>query len=285
MMPDRWDRIGTIEPAELADPALELQWAAQLLAAAGQTFVAPRADDSHRAMSWDAALGGFLGEAFTDGYPFRLGLRVDDLTLCLIDQTDATLGAMALGGATLDDAYAWLRTGLSQYMGGTGPQIERPGFRIPAHAVGSGARFSTNVGSELTVLAALYGGAAELLSDIAGRTAGASPVRCWPHHFDIATLITLPGGAIDGSARTVGVGMAPRDGGYESWYWYVTPWPYPDVEGLPALRPPARWHTEGWTGAVLRGTDVVATPATRRHDRVAAFLEEGVAAATRALET
>jgi hypothetical protein len=281
---DRWDRIASVAPGDLADAVLELHWATQLVAAAGQTFVTPRGDDSHRAMTWDGTLDGFLGEAFAHGYPFRLGLRVHDLTLHLLDRTDATLGVLPLGGASLDDAYVWLRTGLSQYMGGTGPQIERPEFRPPEHAVGAGARFSTGLGKELGVLAALYGGAAEILDGLAGSTPGASPVRCWPHHFDIATLITLPGATIGDGVRTVGVGMAPMGGGYDTWYWYVTPWPYPDADALPALDPPARWHTEGWTGAVLRGTDVVAAPATRRRGRIVAFIEEAVATATRALE-
>jgi len=280
---DRWDRIASLAPGGLVEAVLELHWATQILAAAGQTFVAPRPDDSHRAMTWDAALGGFLGEAFAHGYPFRVGLRVEDLTLHLLDRTDATLGALPLGGASLDDAYAWLRTGLSQYMGGTGPEIERPEFRPPEHPVGDGARFSTELGEELAVLAALYGGASELLDRLARRTTGASPVRCWPHHFDIATLIALPGAAIPDGARTVGVGMAPMGGGYDTWYWYVTPWPYPDADTLPAIDPPARWHTEGWTGAVLRGADVVAAPATRRRGYVEAFVEGAVAAATRAL--
>jgi len=281
---DRWDRIASVAPGDLAQAVLELHWATQLLAAAGQTFVAPRPDDSHRAMTWDVGLDGFLGESFTRGYPFRLGLRVDDLTLHLLDRTDATLGALALGGETLDDAYVWLRTGLSQYMGGTGPEIQRPEFRPPEHPVGTGARFSTGLAEELAVLAALYGSAAELLDGFAAGTRRASRVRCWPHHFDIATLITVPGAAIDGSARTVGVGMAPMGGGYDAWYWYVTPWPYPDAHMLPALEPPAHWHTDGWTGAVLSGTDVVARPATRRRGLVVAFVGEAVAVATRALE-
>jgi len=281
---DRWDRIAAVAPEALAGAVLELHWATQLLAAAGQTFVASRTDDSHRAMTWDGALDGFLGEAFANGYPFRLGLRVDDMTLHLLDRTDATLGALALGGTTLDDAYAWLRTGLSQYMGGSGPEIERPDFRPPEHPVGAGAPFSTTIEGELAVLAALYGGAAEILYGMAGSTPGASPVRCWPHHFDIATLVTLPGGVIDGSARTLGVGMAPMGGGHDTWYWYVTPWPYPDADTLPELPPPAHWHTEGWTGAVLRGTDILAAPATRRRGRIVAFLEEAGAAATQALE-
>ncbi len=280
---DAWTRLADVPPDALVDATLELHWATRLLAAAGQTFVSPRDDDSHRAMTWDEGLRGFMGEAFTDGYPFRLGLSVEDLTLRLLDRTDATLGELALGGATLDDAYAWLRTGLSQYMGGTGPVIERPDFEIPAHRVGEGRPFSRGPVGERRALAALYGGAAALLDEVVVRTAGASPVRCWPHHFDIATLAVVRPARGTDPARTVGVGMAPMGGGYESWYWYVTPFPYPPAAALPALEAPAAWHVEGWTGAVLRGTDIVAMPDGERRSRVGTFVDAALAAAKAAL--
>jgi len=280
---ESWGHLSAVAPSDLVDATLELHWATQLLAAAGQTFVAPRDDDSHRAMTWDARVGGFLGEGFSEGYPFRLALRVEELTLVLLDRTDAALGELPLGGVTLEDAYAWLRTGLSQYMGGTGPTIERPDFAIPTHAVGEGRAFSTGHVTERSALAALYGSAAGLLGEVVRRTDGATPVRCWPHHFDIATLVQVRPARGDDPARTVGVGMAPMGGGRAHWYWYVTPWPYPPAETLPRISPPASWHTEGWTGAVLPGDDVVATPEGQRRDLVAAFIEEAAAAATRAL--
>lgn len=285
---DVWIRLASVEPGALVDATLELHWATQLLAAAGQTFVAPRGDDSHRAMRWDDTLGGFVGEAFTEGYPFRLALRVEDLTLLLVDRTDAALGELALAGARLEDAYAWLRIGLSQYMGGTGPAIDRPDFDLPAHAVGDGASFSATGAPERMALAALYGAAAELLEEVreevARGTPDATPVRCWPHHFDVATLVHLPSAAGPDGTRTIGVGMAPMGGGYGSWYWYVTPWPYPPAEALPPLSSPGSWHTEGWTGAVLPGSDVVAMPEGERRARVASFVREAIAAAKVALE-
>lgn len=278
--PDSWRHLSAVEPPALREATHELHQAVQLLAAAGQTFVAPRDDDGHRAMTWDASLGGFLGDGFSEGYPFRLGLDVEHLRIVLLDRTDAVLGDLPLGGVTLDDAYVWLRTGLSQYMGGTGPVIERPDFEIPVSPVGEGAPFSTGHAGERRVLTALYASAAELLEEVARSTDGASPVRCWPHHFDIATLVTVRPARGEEPARTVGVGMAPMGGGYESWYWYVTPWPYASAEALAPLTAPAFWHTEGWTGAVLLGADVVAAPERGRRSRVAAFVDEALRAAT-----
>jgi hypothetical protein len=94
-----------------------------------------------------------------------------------------------------------------------------------------------------------------------------SPVRCWPHHFDIATLVSIPGGA-PGEVRTIGVGLSPGDGSYAEPYFYVTPWPAPDGPTLPELPAGAAWHRAGWFGAVLTGTaifhDAEATPPARK---------------------
>ena len=53
-----------------------------------------------------------------------------------------------------------------------------------------------------------------------------------------------------------GAGMTPGDGEYAQPYFYVTPWPYPDIAKLAPLREPAFWHTQGWVGAVIEGTAV-----------------------------
>ena len=102
---------------------------------------------------------------------------------------------------------------------------------------------------------AVLGGLSE---KYAGLEPSPSPVRCWPHHFDIATLISLDAGGGE-ETRSVGVGMTPGDGGYAQPYFYVTPWPYPGATSLPPLREPAFWHTEGWAGAVIEGTALIET--------------------------
>ncbi|MFN8583262.1 MAG: hypothetical protein U0163_20085 [Gemmatimonadaceae bacterium] len=89
-----------------------------------------------------------------------------------------------------------------------------------------------------------------LTSQIAAESAGASEPRCWPHHFDLATLIALPGAP----RRTIGVGVSPGDHYYSEPYIYVGPYPYPPANRLGAL-PSGHWHTDEWTGAVLTATE------------------------------
>lgn len=282
--PDLWDDIGATSPSELEDPTLQLHWALQYLASMGQTFSEPADDDSHRATVWNGGLHAFVSAPMAGPYPFRTALRPADLTLLLVDRTDSVLGALPLQGVLRDEGYEWLSAGVATYLGGALPKIERPEYEMPEHPVSSGQeRFGLDSGDAET-LTALYATAAGILEEIAAARPEASEVRCWPHHFDIATLLTVEDGGSDGDTKTVGIGMAPMGGGYDDWYWYVTPYPYPDdSDALPPIDGPGGWHTEGWTGAVLTADDVLSAPPSERRARVVGFIEGALEAATSAL--
>ncbi len=275
-MSDPWLRATSVAPYELVEPTLQLHWAAQYLASAGQTFVEPRSDDSHRSMTWSHALRSFVGEPLSGPDPIRVALRPLDLTLLLVGPGDDELGTLPLAGRTRDEGYEWLSRAIATYLDGPPPLIERPEYDMPEHPVMRGARFSTGIERELAALEALFAGAAGLLHEIATHRGVASPVRVWPHHFDIAALCALDRDADGTATKTVGIGLAPMGGGYDEWYAYVSPWPSPDPGDLPELEGPAFWHTQGWTGAVLTASNVaVAEPGQRAH-LVARFYEDAI---------
>ena len=77
----------------------------------------------------------------------------------------------------------------------------------------------------------------------------------------------------------MGAGFAPGDESYAEPYFYVTPWPYPDVAELLPLSGGGRWHTEGWVGAVLTSTELVGLGDAAAQRRGAGdFLTEAVEA-------
>lgn len=277
-----WSVVGSVDPIDLADSSLELHWAAQVVASAGQTFVEPRPDDSHRAMRWDFDQRALVSDPFAGSYPFRVALRPADLTLVLLDRTGEALGSLPLAGATRDDAYDWLGIGLATYMGHL-PHLERPEYEMPGHPVAAGLAFGAGHERELGVLSTLYASAAELLEAFVSGRDDASPVRCWPHRFDISTRITVERDGDGRPTKTVGAGLAPRGGGYDSWYWYVTPTPRPDAADLPAIVGPGSWHTDGWTGAVLSARELLTADEAFREAMVRKFLDVSVEAAIRVL--
>lgn len=78
-----------------------------------------------------------------------------------------------------------------------------------------------------------------------------SPLVLWPHHFDISFLWFSTPNADEHSDPHMNFGFAPFSDGIDRPYFYAYAWPLPagiiDVP-LPTL---ARWHTTGWTGAII----------------------------------
>jgi hypothetical protein len=195
---------------------------------AARAWVPAREDDSHTSLTWNTDVPALAGEPFSiAGRPMQIGVRLKDLTLVL--SADGHPNTLPLDGRTFGEAIEWLASfGLDAGL------LNRPlHFTIPEPV----ERFEAVPGCE--ELAGLYSQAANVLEEIRGKWSG-EPVRCWPHHFDIATRI-----------GSTGVGMSPGDGYYADPYYYVTPWPYPPADQLPALDSEGKWHTEGWTGAAL----------------------------------
>jgi len=111
-------------------------------------------------------------------------------------------------------------------------------------------------------------------------------VLCWPHHFDIATLITLDVDEPDPeTARSINVGLSPGDESYDEPYFYVTPWPEPREPEKEVLAGGGLWHKEDFTAAVLpasRLPDLSPTDPDRRAqeqaEQVYAYLRTSIAA-------
>lgn len=110
------------------------------------------------------------------------------------------------------------------------------------------------------------------LRPLAASWPGAAPVRVWPHHFDIGSVLPLGDGHGE-DAPSIGAGLSPGDDGIPEPYLYVTPWPAPPADALPSLPAGGRWHREGWTGAVLTGGEIVAAgEGTAQAEAARAFL-------------
>ncbi len=84
-----------------------------------------------------------------------------------------------------------------------------------------------------------------------------TPVVVWPEHFDLSTL-WYRDGDMDETKAQINVGFAPFSAGFPRPYLYVTAYPLPKDQPLPALPSPAYWTTEGWTGVVV-DYDVIRT--------------------------
>ena len=258
-----WQTLG---PPQLTQARIHAHYAAQLLCAVALADVEPLPGDAHQNLGWDDSLEGFVGRQVRNGSR-HVALSVPSLTLFVCEKDEAS--QFALSGRTLSEAFRWLEGELKM-----NPQTLRlPEHDLPNHALSSDGRFEAS--DALTELARWYHNAAQAIGALVGSRTDASPLRCWPHHFDLATLVTLKPDPDPESARTVGVGMTPGDGSYPDPYFYVTPWPYPDDRlSVPALATDGHWHRDGWFGAVLTGQDLSRGNSIDQQKRLSAFVSE-----------
>jgi hypothetical protein len=267
-----WQRVGSVAPSQLGDARETLHHAAQLLALVGASYFPARADDSHTSMRWLADDQAFATEIVEAARPFRVGLRANDLTLLFLEASGREAGVFPLSERTRDEAIAWLRARIGDAGRDAASLRTSLHFSIAHGATDEGAPFVRQSGA-LEELSRWYANATIVLEAQRAQRTGAGDVRCWPHHFDIATLVTLAGSAF----QTIGVGMSPGDASTEESYFYVSPYPRPT--GSVAPLEIGRWHTTDWWGALLMATEIVAaTSPTEQLALVTRFVDEAFSA-------
>src|SRR5215468_5376021 len=256
-----WVPLRGIDRRRLSEARLEAHHAVEWLGRAARAYVPPQPDDEHTNVGWDAALGGFVTHPLRDGA--RLSLKMTDLTFALHGGEGSTrVQSFSLDSRTDAQARQWLGERLGA-RGLDARALDAPSpYEMPAHAVAQGAPYgSAGLSDALAELAAWFGNAALSLGAIhrqmIGRKLAASPLRCWPHHFDIATLTTLPARSADATGY-VGAGLSPGDEYYDEPYFYVTVYPEADPATLPKLPMLGHWHLRDFMAAVAPAHKIVA---------------------------
>ena len=253
--PAPWLTLGTVPVADFVNAKVQLHWAAQIVAAYGNGLLQPRPDDSQSNLGWVDSFGALCSHPTSDGW--SVGLRLADLTLLFLTPTNTIQKKFGLSGQTLQQGFEWLASTYSKVSGASLPKpFALREYDMPSHPVGKNAVFKLNPVAPFQELSHWYGNAHQVIRTVSEKWKEASPIRCWPHYFDIATLVSLPLPQNSESTGTVGWGMSPGDASYAEPYFYVTVWPYPEKEKLPDLAV-GKWHTEGFVAAVLTASDLL----------------------------
>ena len=264
-----WQPLTRPRASEVEDTRKQLHWAAQLVSALGNTLCDPRSDYAHTNLEWSTAHCGLLSQASNTSPSLRALLCFPDVSIVLLsdspsdrgDGSQQTVATIPLEGLRFSEAMDLLAAAVAKQLGRDTVKLERPRHDLPVHPVdpdGAAAPFGGWKPHALVELTRWFSNGDRALRELRSHDARASEVRCWPHHFDIATLLVVeredPADPSSEVTRSLGVGMTPGDGSYADAYWYVTPWPYPASPDLPALDGGGIWHKDGWVGAVLTST-------------------------------
>lgn len=256
-----WRLLRDIDQHRLSLARLQAHHAAQWLARAARAYVPSQPDDGHTNFGWNDTFGGFTTHRLKDGE--RLSMRIAGLTLVLRgDERTASIETFSLDGRTDAQARQWLGEQLRARSLDVHALDAPSPYEMPAHAVAQGAAYDVaDLADALGELAAWFANAEFLLvrvqRQMIGRNLAALDVRCWPHHFDLATLISFPMRNANLTGY-VGAGLSPGDKYYDEPYFYVSVYPKPDGAALPRLPTLGHWHTHEFTAAVAPAHRIVA---------------------------
>ncbi len=256
-----WRTLRGIDKARLSEARLQAHYAAQWLARVARAYIPPQPDDGHTSLIWDCAIDGPKTQPLKNG--MRLSLQISNLTLALSDGNGpAGVQSIFLSGRTDPEVRKWLGDHLGQ-RGIDAAGLDAPSpYQIPVHAIAKGAPYdAVRSADALAELAAWFSNAELLLGQIQRRLSerklAASLACCWPHHFDLAILTTLPKHPADATGY-VGIGLSPGDEYYAEPYFYVSVYPQPDPATLPTLPMFGHWHTHEFMAAVAPAHKIVA---------------------------
>ena len=279
---ESWQKTGKIDPKSLTESRLQLHYAIQFAAAVGNFLTEFKPDTSHASLTWNSELNLFVSGIVATEKPFQVALEPVSLTSIILDTQGKKLAEFSLGKKTMEQGMNWLKREISS-LGADGEKLTFVSYPddFPDHPLARGTPFNETQEVQRQELTAYYANTNLLLQEIVSTTEGASPIRIWPHHFDLATLISLPY-TQKGEAMSIGVGLSPGDSSYDQPYWYVTPWPYPDPANLPELDGGGSWHTQDWVGAILTASQL--SQGDEQQAQVKAFLQSAVKASLSLLE-
>jgi hypothetical protein len=285
MTVSHWRPLLEVGPDLLTEARLQAHFAAQGLARAARALVIPEADDSHSNLGWAGEIDGFVSHPLAPG--LRLGLSLPDLSLILLDDAGMKRGeGFSLIGRTERDGGRRLK-GLLESAGLDARRLDEASpYEMPEHPLAHGAAYGgERLAEALHALANWYANAQISIEKACGALAAkgfaAPPPRCWPHHFDLATLIAYPA-EVDGGTAYVGAGLSPGDHYYGQPYFYVSIYPPPrSAPGrLPAL---GHWREKDFFAAIAEAGEIAARAAPEADSEafLAAALDAAFAAAPR----
>jgi len=229
--------------------------AAQHLTRAARANLEAKPDDSHSNIGWDHQKAAFLTHPLEGWF---VGLSISPLRIFLSEGNEVK-EELHFNGAIEADIGQWLDTNLTANGLSASSVIELP-YDLPEEVAAVEAYDEAEHEKALQALSAWYDVASNALEKLESENKhikpGPSPVRCWPHHFDIATYIALEEGNPE-TARGIGAGMSPGDDGYTEPYFYINPWPHLEKDALPNAVEPGHWHVEGYVGLIATASELL----------------------------
>lgn len=278
-MSNKSDWIPFSSPYNLGMKEIYLQQyhAAQFLAIAGRHLLPQKEDDSHTNFRYAPEIRSFVGNELAKGK--RLGLKLDQLILEVLNGDLNPLAKLELQGKTLKMAYSELKQLLTKQDINTTNLKHELHYDTLDHPLKHGSAFKLSHPATHKEVIDQRQNAELVLEKVIAHIAHASPLAVWPHHFDTGTMIPLtynPSGDLESS---IGLGWAMADDQVDEPYFYLSFWSAKS-EKLPSQMPEleaGKWMTPAWNGAILSLSELLTiASAHKQEDYVVSFFQSGI---------
>ena len=271
-----WIELKSLSKEPLAEIRKQLHQAAQLPAIAGRCLNPKDPGDNFAALLWNKKSKTLNSQSLGES-GFHIALNIAEFQLPIINNKRELLNSFEFDSTTYDDAFNWLVESLKQLGFDANKLSKKLPYQIPEYPNNKGVLFKYANPEVFNELQNYYSNTAFILENISRKEKDVSEIRCWPHHFDIAALITVERNPDPEKTKTIGVGLSPGDESYNEPYFYISPWPYPESKyNLPKLNY-GHWHKEGWFGGVLTATEIINIQDKSEQLKITeAFLKTGI---------
>jgi len=251
-----------------------LHRAAQYLAAAGNSFLDKKDDDSHANLGWNSEFMALSTRPLNKAGSIALSLNYPEFKLEWVDPGESIISDFELNGRSHEEVLAWI--------GESAPKagLEKPfsfsvNYELP-FSMEKEYRFIQPHPGEFVVFGNHRSNAQMALEELFEDQDSVSEIRVWPHHFDTGGLIEVEKDASGKLTKSIGIGLSIPDGMVKDLYYYASAW---DANGninysdLPGLRQ-GLWITEDWNGMVLPASNVNEDKALKFYKEAVLTLEE-----------
>lgn len=270
----KWRRLDPLAFAEISKARDMAHEAVQLIASTGISFAQKKQDDSHTNCEWSRSLKVLVGNLIGEKKELCLGLNIADFKLLLLKENWTIIEELNLNDKNLEAVLAWMKNNFKNNGLDFNQFTLDKHYEIPVNHVSNGGRFTIENKQAFQELSDYFANADLILRNYIREMPNATPVRCWPHHFDIATLLNIGNEKL----QSIGIGLSPGDRNNPEPYFYVTLWPYPDLKKVSFKELiVGAWNLEGWIGASLTATEILKTQNEKTQcETVVKFINESV---------
>jgi hypothetical protein len=249
-----WIPIPKVDLTALTETRKHLHQSVQVVSAVPRNVLPHDPSDTSASLDWSFEFACLESMGFGKQQDYKAGIIFGEFKLVLIKNGSA-LAKYDLEGHSTNDALSWMKDQLSQQ----GLDASKVNLDLPYEI----EDYDYNTSLEINALAAkafscLFGNTFQILQKVKEKFPKAEAIRCWPHHFDIATLIPIERDSNGEVVKSIGIGFSPGDEAVPEPYLYVNSWPVIDRKELIRFElDKGEWVDANWSGATLKYAEML----------------------------